>query len=144
MTAALLLTRTAPPETGDWASAVFVAFLAGLIAAFIAQPQGAGCFGFGCLGNLFVGAVGAAVGRFVVGLFYTGQLGFLSAFAVSLAGSLLVLYIGQGVDRLLRRGQSRTPPAPPVHAGSSTPPLVIDGVAREARREIDEDASRNA
>lgn len=120
--------------TGDWASAVFIAFLAGLIASFIAQPQGAGCFGFGCLGNLLVGAVGAAVGRFAVGLFYRGEIGFLPAFAVSLAGSLLVLYVGQGIDRLLRRGQ----PAPPA-----PPPGVIEGTAREAEREIDDGPTRS-
>lgn len=122
---------------GDWASAIFIAFLAGLIASFIAQPQGAGCFGFGCLGNLLIGAVGAAVGRFVVGLFYRGEISFLPAFAVSLAGSLLVLYAGQGVDRLLRRGQPVTPATP------APPPRVIEGTAHEAERARDDDPIRS-
>ena len=123
-------------SSGDWASAIFIAFLAGLIASFIAQPQGAGCFGFGCFGNLLVGAVGAAVGRFVVGLFYRGEISFLPAFAVSLVGSLLVLYVGQAIDRLLRRGQ-------PVAAQPSAPPRVIEGTAREAEREIDDGPTRS-
>lgn len=132
------LAQAATFETGDWAAGIFVAFFAGLLASFIARPQGAGCFGFGCLGNLLVGAVGAGVGRFLVGLFYRGDVGLLPAFAVSFAGSLLVLYVGQGIDRLLRRGR------PPEPDGDAPPPRVIEGTAREARREIDEDASRHA
>ncbi len=117
-------------RAGDWGGLLFLAFISGLAAAFIARPQGAGCFGFGCLGNLAVGAIGAAVGRFLVGLFYHGEVGFLPAFAISLAGSLLVLYTGQAIDRVVRRNAARETPVPP--------PQIIEGSAREAQREIDE------
>lgn len=116
-------------RTGDWKGWLFIAFIAGLAAAFIARPQGAGCFGFGCFGNIAVGAVGVLVGRFLVGLVYHGSVNPLVAFLIALGGSLVVLYAGQGLDRLLRRN------APP---DDSPPPQIVDSTAREARREIDE------
>lgn len=119
-------------RAGDWSGWLFLAFISGLTAAFIARPQGAGCFGFGCFGNLLIGAIGAVVGRFVVGLFFQGEVGFLLAFAISLAGSLLVLFTGQAIDRLVRRNT----PLPPRDLGP--PPQIIEGTAREAPRELDE------
>lgn len=114
-------------RVGDGATWLLLAFAAGLIAAFIARPQGAGCFGFGCLGNLVVGAIGALVGGFVVGLFYPGEVNGFAAFLIACAGALLVLYAGQGIDRLVR---ARTPaPEPP-----RPPPRVIDSTAREEER----------
>lgn len=118
-------------RAGDWGGWIFLAFISGLAAAFIARPQGAGCFGFGCFGNLLIGAIGAVVGQFVVSLFFQGEVGFLPAFAISLAGALLVLFTGQAIDRLLRRNTA------PAH-DLGPPPQIIDGTAREARREIDE------
>lgn len=119
-------------RAGDWSGWLFLAFISGLTAAFIARPQGAGCFGFGCFGNLLIGAIGAVVGRFVVGLFFQGEVGFLLAFAISLAGSLLVLFTGQAIDRLVRRNT----PLPP--RGLGPPPQIIEGTARETPRELDE------
>ncbi|MCA1724099.1 MAG: hypothetical protein LC748_07615 [Thermomicrobia bacterium] len=48
---------------GDWATWLFLAFASGLVASFIARPQGMGCFGFGCFGNLLIGGIGAIVGN---------------------------------------------------------------------------------
>src|SRR3954451_12900702 len=95
--------------SGDWATWLLLAFTAGLVAAFIARPQGAGCFGFGCFGNLIVGGLGAILGNFIVGRFYHGSVNAAVAFAISLAGALLVLYAGQGLDLLLRRGAPLEP-----------------------------------
>src|SRR3954470_24082065 len=93
---------------GDWATWLFLAFASGLVAAFIARPQGAGCFGFGCFGNLLIGGIGVIVGNLIVGWFYSGTVNVAAAFAISLLGALLILYAGQAVDRLLRRN---APPA---------------------------------
>ncbi len=112
---------------GDWATWLFLAFASGMAAAFIARPQGAGCFGFGCFGNLIVGGLGAMLGNFIVGRFYHGTVNAAVAFAISLAGALAVLYTGQGLDHLLRRGTPPEPDLPPP----TKPPLIVDSTARE-------------
>ena len=115
---------------GDWATWLFLAFAAGLAAAFIARPQGAGCFGFGCFGNLLIGGIGAIVGNFIISQFYSGTVNIAVAFAISLMGALLILSIGQVIDRLLRRN---APPEQPPPARS--PPTIIDSTAREVTRD---------
>jgi len=117
--------------TGDWATWLFLAFASGLTAAFIARPQGAGCFGFGCFGNLLIGGIGAIVGNFIVGRFYSGEVNIAVAFAISLMGALLVLYTGQAIDRLLRRNAPPEAPSPPARST----PTIIDSTAREVTRE---------
>jgi uncharacterized membrane protein YeaQ/YmgE (transglycosylase-associated protein family) len=115
---------------GDWATWLFLAFASGLAAAFIARPQGAGCFGFGCFGNLLIGGIGAIVGNFIASRFYSGTVNIVVAFAISLMGALLVLSIGQGIDRLLRR--NAPPELPPP---TRSPPTIIDSTAREVTRD---------
>lgn len=116
---------------GDWATGLFLAFASGLVASFIARPQGMGCFGFGCFGNLLIGGIGAIVGNFIASRFYTGTVNIAVAFAISLMGALLVLYTGQGIDRLLRRNAS---PEMPV-SSTRSPPTIIDSTAREVTRD---------
>ncbi|MHB8646307.1 MAG: GlsB/YeaQ/YmgE family stress response membrane protein [Thermomicrobiales bacterium] len=115
---------------GDWATWLFLAFASGLVAAFVARPQGMGCFGFGCFGNLLVGGIGAIVGNFIVGRFYEGTVNVAVAFVISLMGALLVLFIGQVLDRLLRRN-APVEDEPPSHA----PPLIVDSTAREVTKD---------
>jgi uncharacterized membrane protein YeaQ/YmgE (transglycosylase-associated protein family) len=115
---------------GDWATWLFLAFASGLAAAFIARPQGAGCFGFGCFGNLLIGGIGAIVGNFIASRFYSGTVNIVVAFAISLMGALLVLSVGQGIDRLLRRNAPLEPPPP-----TRSPPTIIDSTAREVTRD---------
>lgn len=117
--------------TGDWATWLFLAFASGLAAAFIARPQGAGCLGFGCMGNLLIGGIGAILGNFIVGRFYDGNVNVAVAFAISLMGALLVLYIGQALDRILRR--NAPPDEPPPRAGST--PTIVDSTAREVAQD---------
>ena len=116
-------------RAGDWATWVFLAFASGMIAAFIARPQGAGCFGFGCFGNLLIGGLGAIIGTFIVGRFYGGQVNVAVGLAISLAGALLVLYAGQGIDHLVRRN------APPEDEPMSMhTPVIVESTAREVTR----------
>ena len=116
---------------GDWATWLFLAFASGLVASFIARPQGMGCFGFGCFGNLLIGGIGATLGNFIASRFYTGTVNIAVAFAISLTGALLVLYVGQGIDRLLRRNAPPEIPLPP----NRSPPTIIDSTAREVTRD---------
>ncbi|MCA1666402.1 MAG: hypothetical protein LC793_03190 [Thermomicrobia bacterium] len=116
---------------GDWATWLFLAFASGLVASFIARPQGMGCFGFGCFGNLLIGGIGAIVGNFIVSRLYTGTVNVAVAFAISLMGALLVLYAGQGIDRLVRRPAPPDDGPPPPRA----PPLIVDSTAREVNDE---------
>lgn len=116
---------------GDWATWLFLAFASGLVASFIARPQGMGCFGFGCFGNLLIGGVGAIVGNFIVGRFYDGAVNVAVAFAISLMGALLVLFIGQALDRLLRRNAPPDDGPPPTRA----PPLIVDSTARDVTKD---------
>lgn len=115
---------------GDWATWLFLAFASGLGAAFIVRPQGMGCFGFGCFGNLLVGGIGAIVGNFIVSRFYRGGVNVAVAFAISLLGALLILYTGQGLDHLLRRATPPDGDLPPAR----TPPRIVDSTAREVGR----------
>lgn len=115
---------------GDWATWLFLAFASGLVAAFIARPQGMGCFGFGCFGNLLIGGIGAIVGNFIVSRFYDGTVNVAIAFVISLMGALLVLMIGQGIDRILRRN---TPPD--NDRSSRMPPDIVDSTARDVTRD---------
>lgn len=117
--------------TADWATWLFLAFASGLASAFIARPQGAGCLGFGCFGNLLIGGIGAIVGNFIVGRFYSGEVNVAVAFAISLMGALLVLSVGQAIDRLLRRN---APPEMPPPAARTTP-TIVDSTAREVTRD---------
>lgn len=117
--------------TADWATWLFLAFASGLAAAFIARPQGAGCLGFGCFGNLLVGGIGAIVGNFIVGRFYDGEVNVAVAFAIALMGALLVLAAGQAADRFLRRN---TPPEMPPPPARRTP-TIVDSTAREVARD---------
>jgi uncharacterized membrane protein YeaQ/YmgE (transglycosylase-associated protein family) len=117
--------------TGDWATWLFLAFASGLVASFIARPQGMGCFGFGCFGNLLIGGIGAIVGNFIVSRFTTGTVNVAVAFAISLMGALLVLYAGQGIDRLLHH----TPPPDDGPPSPRAAPLIVDSTAREVNDE---------
>jgi uncharacterized membrane protein YeaQ/YmgE (transglycosylase-associated protein family) len=121
-------------RAGDAASWLFLAFVSGMIAAFIARPQGAGCFGFGCFGNLMIGGIGAIIGNFIVGRFYNGEVPILVAFLISLTGALLILYTGQGIDRLARRNAPPEPSPPP----SGPPPMTVDSTAREVRERTED------
>jgi len=116
---------------GDWATWLFLAFASGLVAAFIARPQGMGCFGFGCFGNLLVGGIGAIVGNFIVGRFYDGTINVVVAFIISLMGALLVLSVGQATDRILRRKNPPDDDPLPTPA----PPQIVDSTAREVKDE---------
>ena len=64
----------------------------GLIAGWAAGKVSRG-HGFGLIGDLVVGLIGALIGGFVVGAFIQGSLGFFGSIFVDFLGALLLLFL---------------------------------------------------
>lgn len=79
---------------GSLAAWVVVGLLAGAIAGRIARGRG-----YGCLGDLVLGLVGALVGGFIVNLFVSSDVttNFLETTAVAIVGALLLIYLFRAV-----------------------------------------------
>ena len=82
---------------GGW---IFGWILVGLIAGALAGRISRGR-GYGCLGDIVVGLIGAVVGGWIVRLFYSGNAnaGFFETTLVAILGALVLIF----VLRLLRR-----------------------------------------
>lgn len=97
-------------DPGSILAWVIAGFLAGWLAGLVVRGRG-----FGCLGNVVLGLVGAFVGEFILSLLpvtiATGIPGFVETLLVALLGALVLVAIG----RLI--GGSRGPryPAPPPY-----------------------------
>jgi uncharacterized membrane protein YeaQ/YmgE (transglycosylase-associated protein family) len=80
-----------------------IAWLAvGLIAGFLAgKIMGSG---YGFLGDMILGLIGAVVGGWVVGLFITTSAGFVGSVVVSVIGAVLLIAIA----RMFEPGRRRT------------------------------------
>ncbi len=81
-----------------------IAWLAvGLIAGWLAGKVMKGT-GFGVIGDIVVGLVGALLGGFVFGYFYTGAEGFWGSIVIAFLGAciliFLVRFLGLGRARL--------------------------------------------
>jgi uncharacterized membrane protein YeaQ/YmgE (transglycosylase-associated protein family) len=81
---------------GNWLVWLILGLLAGAIAGRIARGRG-----FGCIGDIVMGLIGAFVGGLIFSAFVNSQkpLGFLASLAVAIIGALLVMF----AVRLLRR-----------------------------------------
>jgi uncharacterized membrane protein YeaQ/YmgE (transglycosylase-associated protein family) len=89
-------------DPGNIIGWVIAALLAGWLAGKLVRGHG-----YGCLGDIVLGLIGAVVGLVilsVVPLHFTGTLGFLGTLVVAFLGSLLLALIG----RLIGGGHSRT------------------------------------
>lgn len=73
--------------------------LVGLIAGWLAGKIMKGS-GYGLVGDLVIGMLGAIVGGWVFGLLGIAAWGFVGSIIVALAGALILLY----VIRLVKRG----------------------------------------
>lgn len=86
--------------------------VAGLIAGWLAGLVTRG-HGFGCLGDIVLGLVGAFVGLLLLGLYdslahtvvFSGQFGFIGTTLVAFFGALVLAFIG----RLIGGGRRRPP-----------------------------------
>jgi uncharacterized membrane protein YeaQ/YmgE (transglycosylase-associated protein family) len=85
-----------------WAIA---ALIAGWLAGLIVRGHG-----FGCLGDIVLGLVGAVLGLFVIGLLplnLTGTLGFFGTIVVAFLGALILAAIGRLIGGGNRSSQRR-------------------------------------
>jgi len=75
-----------------------VGLLAGWLAGMITRA-----LSFGCLGNLVIGLVGAAIGGFLVSLLdISGRAGFWGSVAVATLGAVVLLILARFVARPTR------------------------------------------
>ena len=72
--------------------------LVGLIAGWAAGKVSRG-HGFGLIGDLVVGLLGALIGGLVAGIFIRGSEGFVGTLAVAFVGALLMLTLIRMVGR---------------------------------------------
>jgi uncharacterized membrane protein YeaQ/YmgE (transglycosylase-associated protein family) len=74
---------------GNWIVWLLIGLLAGAIAGRIARGRG-----YGCLGDIILGLVGAFVGGLIVSAFANSQkpLGFLMSLLVAVLGALVVIF----------------------------------------------------
>lgn len=87
---------------GSWVAWAIAALLAGWLAGKLVRGHG-----FGCLGDIVLGLVGAVVGLVILDLLplpIIGTLGFLGTLVVAFLGSLLLAAIG----RLIGGGHKQT------------------------------------
>lgn len=75
---------------------LFIGLLAGWIAGLIMQGEG-----FGCLGNMIVGVLGAMVGGYVFHLFNVPPgTGFWGSLGTALLGAIVFLYLVRVIKRI--------------------------------------------
>ncbi|MCL4541057.1 MAG: GlsB/YeaQ/YmgE family stress response membrane protein [Chloroflexi bacterium] len=75
---------------------IIVGILAGWITGKIVQGSG-----FGILGDLIIGLIGAVIGGFLVGFFIHGYTGFLGSLVVAVIGAVILV----AVARMLTGGR---------------------------------------
>jgi uncharacterized membrane protein YeaQ/YmgE (transglycosylase-associated protein family) len=81
---------------GNWIVWLVIGLLAGAIAGRLTRGKG-----YGCLGDMVLGLIGAFVGGLIVSAFVNSQksLGFWASVAVSVVGAVVVIF----ATRLVRR-----------------------------------------
>lgn len=91
---------------GGWLAWIVAGLLAGWLAGLIVRGRG-----FGCLGDIILGIVGALVGGFVVSLLplnLSGVYGFWGTVVVAFFGALILAAIGRLIGGPVRtRSRSR-------------------------------------
>jgi uncharacterized membrane protein YeaQ/YmgE (transglycosylase-associated protein family) len=85
---------------GNWAIWILVGLIAGAIASYVVRGSG-----YGIPGDLIFGLIGAVIGGWVAGFFFSGTYGFLGTLIISILGAILVLWI----LRLFSRKRSSAP-----------------------------------
>jgi uncharacterized membrane protein YeaQ/YmgE (transglycosylase-associated protein family) len=78
----------------------------GLVAGFLASRVMSGGAGYGLIGDLVIGLIGAVVGGFVLGLFVHTTVGLLGTIVVAFIGACILLFVVRSVGGS-RRGFGR-------------------------------------
>lgn len=73
-------------STLGWLAWIIVGGLAGMVAGMLMRGGG-----FGILGDIVVGILGAVLGIFLIGLFVNGTIGVLGSFLVALIGACILV-----------------------------------------------------
>ncbi len=71
---------------------LLVWIIVGLVAGFLARRLMKGS-GYGLIGDLVIGLLGAVIGGFVVGLFVHTTVGLLGSIVVAFIGAVILLYV---------------------------------------------------
>jgi uncharacterized membrane protein YeaQ/YmgE (transglycosylase-associated protein family) len=71
---------------------LLVWIIVGLVAGFLASRFVKGG-GYGLIGDLVIGLLGAVIGGFVVGLFYHATVGLLGSIVVAFIGAVILLFV---------------------------------------------------
>jgi uncharacterized membrane protein YeaQ/YmgE (transglycosylase-associated protein family) len=71
-----------------------IGVIAGWVAGHLARGRG-----FGILGNIVVGIIGAAIGGFVFGLIGLSGNGFVGSLVTAIVGALIILYLAAWLKR---------------------------------------------
>jgi len=87
-------------------SSIFGWLIVGLIAGWAASHvMGKG--GFGVIGDVIVGLIGAAIGGAVIGFLWTGSTGFVGSIVVAFIGACILIWLVRLIS--VRRAASRVP-----------------------------------
>jgi uncharacterized membrane protein YeaQ/YmgE (transglycosylase-associated protein family) len=73
---------------GGWLAWIVVGLVAGFLASQFVKGGG-----YGLIGDLIVGLIGAVIGGFIVGFFVQGQVGLLGSIIVAFIGAVILLFI---------------------------------------------------
>lgn len=73
-------------STLGWLGWIIVGGLAGMVAGMLMRGGG-----FGILGDIIVGIIGAVIGVFLLGLFVSGTVGWVGSFLVALIGACVLV-----------------------------------------------------
>jgi len=79
-------------QPGGWVAWLVVGLLAGWCAGFVMRGPG-----YGIIGDIIVGLIGAAIGGFLFGLVVPGDAGFWGSVAVAFIGACIFIFIARYV-----------------------------------------------
>lgn len=75
-------------DPGGFIAWILVGLIAGAIAGMLVRGRG-----FGCLGNIVVGLIGAVIGGFIANYFNLGYFHFIGTIIVSIIGAVILLLV---------------------------------------------------
>jgi uncharacterized membrane protein YeaQ/YmgE (transglycosylase-associated protein family) len=86
---------------GGWLVWIIVGLVAGFLASQVVKGGG-----YGLIGDLIVGLIGAVIGGFIVGFFVQGSVGLLGSIIVAFIGAVILLFILRQVAGGRRTGRA--------------------------------------
>jgi uncharacterized membrane protein YeaQ/YmgE (transglycosylase-associated protein family) len=83
---------------GNWLAWILVGLIAGALAGLLTRGRG-----YGCLGDIIVGLIGAVVGGYVVSFFVhpTHAYGFIASILVAVVGAVVLILALRAIRTIL-------------------------------------------